>query len=91
VLRLIASPDRGAGSVLIHQDARLYAGRFDGEQRARLEVAAGRRLYVHLARGSAEVNAAMLQTGDALMLTDTGALQIQQGSAAELLVFDLPA
>src|SRR2546423_8628204 len=28
-LRLIASPDRADGSVLIHQDARVYAGLFD--------------------------------------------------------------
>jgi hypothetical protein len=89
-LRLIASPDRSAGSVLIHQDARVFAGRFDGEQRGQLELAAGRRVYVHVARGLAEVNGAVLQTGDALLLTDSGALQVERGSAAELLVFDLP-
>ena len=32
-LRLIASPDRAQGSVLIHQDARVYAGLFDGERK----------------------------------------------------------
>jgi redox-sensitive bicupin YhaK (pirin superfamily) len=90
-LRLIASPDRSAGSVLIHQDVRVYAGRFEGEQHAELEVAAGRRLYAHVARGSAAINAVALQTGDALLLTDTQALQVHRGTAAELLVFDLPA
>jgi hypothetical protein len=89
-LCLIASSDRSAGSVLIHQDARLYAGRCDGEQRVQLEVASGRRLYVHMARGSAEVNATALQTGDALLLTDTSGLEVQRGAAAELLIFDLP-
>jgi hypothetical protein len=43
-----------------------------------------------VARGLAEVNGAVLQTGDALLLTDSGALQVERGSAAELLVFDLP-
>ena len=38
-LRLIASPDRAEGSVFIHQDARVYAGLFDGEERATLTVA----------------------------------------------------
>ena len=37
-LRLIASPDRADGSVLIHQDARVYAGLFDGTESARLEI-----------------------------------------------------
>jgi len=89
-LRLIASPDRGADSVLIHQDARVYAGRFDGEQQARLEVAPGRRVYAHVARGSAEVNETTLQTGDALLLTDIREIEVRRGTAAELLVFDLP-
>ena len=33
-LRLIASPDGADGSVTIHQDARVYAGLFDGAERA---------------------------------------------------------
>jgi redox-sensitive bicupin YhaK (pirin superfamily) len=40
-LRLIASPDGAEGAVRIHQDARVYAGRFDGAERARHELAAG--------------------------------------------------
>jgi redox-sensitive bicupin YhaK (pirin superfamily) len=40
-LRLIASPDGAEGAVRIHQDARVYAGRFDGGERARHELAAG--------------------------------------------------
>jgi len=33
-LRIIASPDQADGSVLIHQDARVYAGLFDGDESA---------------------------------------------------------
>jgi redox-sensitive bicupin YhaK (pirin superfamily) len=90
-LRLIASPDRTAGSVLIHQDARVYAGLFDGEETAKLEVAPGRRVYLHVARGQIDVNGAALSGGDALKLTDTGAVAVRDGRHAELLLFDLPA
>src|ERR1700719_1145156 len=48
-LRLIASPDRAQGSVLIHQDARVFAGLFDGSESASLDVESGRRIYVHIA------------------------------------------
>jgi len=89
-LRLIASPDAADGSVLIHQDARVYAGLFDGGERATLEVAAGRLLYVHVARGRITANGELLQAGDALKLTDATRLDLQQGSDAEVLVFDLP-
>jgi redox-sensitive bicupin YhaK (pirin superfamily) len=89
-LRLIASPDRAEGSVLIHQDARVYAGLFDAGESAQLGVAGNRRVYVHVARGSVNANGTKLDAGDALKLTDTPELTLQNGSAAEVLVFDLP-
>jgi redox-sensitive bicupin YhaK (pirin superfamily) len=89
-LRLIASPDRAEGSVLIRQDARVYAGLFDGNESAELIVATGRRAYVHVARGTVTANGAALQAGDALKLIDAGKLTLGQGRDAEVLVFDLP-
>ncbi len=90
-LRLIASPDRADGSVLIHQDARVYAGLFDDTEAADLALGAGRKLYVHVARGEVQVNGTSLASGDALELTDTRALRLEQGKKAEVLVFDLVA
>jgi redox-sensitive bicupin YhaK (pirin superfamily) len=74
-----------------HQDARLYAGLFDGPENAALELAAGRLIYVHLARGRLEANGVALQAGDALRVTEGGVLSLDRGQAAEVLVFDLPA
>ncbi len=89
-LRLIVSPDRGDGSVLIHQDARVYAGLFTGAEAAVLEVKPGRRIYVHVARGSISGNGTKLTAGDALKLTDVTKLTLTAGTDAEVLVFDLP-
>lgn len=89
-LRLIASPDAADGSVLIHQDARLYAGLLDGAESARLALAAGRRAYVHVARGALQVNGVALGAGDALKLAATSELRLDHGRDAEVLVFDLP-
>jgi redox-sensitive bicupin YhaK (pirin superfamily) len=89
-LRLIASPDRASGSLLIHQDARVYAGLFDGDESARIELPKGRQVYVHLARGTLQANDTALTAGDALKLTDTDTLQLKAGHDAEVLVFDLP-
>jgi len=90
-LRLIASRDQADGSVRVHQDVRIYAGLFDGNESARLEVAAGRQLYVHLATGQLQVNGETLQAGDALKLSGVETLELAQGENAEVLVFDLPA
>jgi redox-sensitive bicupin YhaK (pirin superfamily) len=89
-LRIIASPDQADGSVLIHQDARVYAGLFDGEETATLNVEPGRTLYVHVARGAVTANGTVLNGGDAVTLTDTEKLELNRGQQAEVLVFDLP-
>jgi redox-sensitive bicupin YhaK (pirin superfamily) len=89
-LRLIASPDRADGSVRVHQDVRVYAALLDGTEQAGLDVAPGRRLYVHVARGRLTANEVALEAGDALKLGDTTRLELRDGRDAEVLVFDLP-
>ena len=89
-LRLIVSPNAADGALLIHQDAKVYAGLFEGDERATLTVQAGRKIYVHVARGSITANGAALGTGDALKITDGTELVLEKGDNAEVLVFDLP-
>ncbi len=90
-LRLIASLDQAEGSVLIHQDARVYAGLFTGDEVAELAIEAGRRAYVHVARGTVTVNGMALQAGDALKMSGGNTLSVLHGRDAELLAFDLPS
>ncbi|MEP7242494.1 MAG: pirin family protein [Gammaproteobacteria bacterium] len=89
-LRLIASPDRAEGSVLIQQDARVYAGLFDGAETAKLEIAPRRRVYAHVARGQVTANGVALNAGDALKMTSGGEFTLQGGLESEVIVFDLP-
>ncbi|HYF58854.1 MAG TPA: pirin family protein [Burkholderiaceae bacterium] len=89
-LRLVASPDGADGSVTIHQQARMYAGLFDGDERASLELAPGRQAYVHVARGAATVNGRALGAGDAATIADEPGVSIERGESAEVIVFDLP-
>lgn len=88
-LRLVASPDGAQGSVLVHADARLYAGLFDADESATLALKPGRKTYVHLVRGQLDVNGQLLQSGDALALQSEDRLTLTQGRDAEVLVFDL--
>jgi redox-sensitive bicupin YhaK (pirin superfamily) len=91
VLRLVASEDGADGSVHIHQGVRIYAGLFDGSERAELALAAKRRAYVHLARGSLKLNGVALTAGDGVKVSDVSNLTLSDGRAAEVLVFDLPS
>jgi quercetin 2,3-dioxygenase len=89
-LRLIASPDARDGSVTIHQDARVYAGLFDGAERAEHTVAPGRRSYVHVVRGDIMVNGEALRSGDAARIEDAPSVVLERAKSAEVLLFDLP-
>jgi hypothetical protein len=89
-LRLIASPNGDAGSVRIQQDAAIYAGLFDDQERATHALAAGRRAYVQVARGRLCANGQVLDAGDALEVEGEAEVVLERGEGAEVLLFDLP-
>jgi hypothetical protein len=91
VLRLVASPDAAQGSVLIHADARLYSGLFDGAQSATLALDPARKAYVQVLRGTIQANGHALATGDAALLSGESQLALNEAHDAEVLVFDLCA
>jgi redox-sensitive bicupin YhaK (pirin superfamily) len=90
-LRLVASPDAALGSVLIHADAKLYSGLFDGAQSAALALDPARKAYVQVLRGSISANGQALVTGDAALLSGESQLTLTEAHDAEVLVFDLSA
>ena len=89
-LRLIASPDGQDGSVTIHQDAYLYASLLDGDDGVVHALAQGRNAYVHVVRGSVNVNGQALTSGDAAKFTGETSIELAQAKDAEILLFDLP-
>ena len=88
-LRLIISPDGRDGSLRIQQDTGVYAGLFDGDESATLTLDKDRYAYVHVARGSVELNGVKLEAGDGVRLRKPETLQLTGGKGAEVLVFDL--
>ncbi|WP_277187252.1 pirin family protein [Caballeronia sp. BR00000012568055] len=88
-LRVIASPQGDDGSIKIGADARIFAGLFDGDERAQFDVPAGRRVYVHVARGAVSVNGEALSAGDAAKIEDVSTVTLEKGENAEVILFDL--
>lgn len=74
---------------LIHQDAKMYAGRLS-RQTLHKKLNPKRRAYLHVALGSLSVGDVLLQAGDALMVTAENELTIEVADQAEVLFFDLP-
>ena len=88
-LHLVLSPGGAKGSMSLFQDARVYAGLFDGSKQATLELESRRYAYVHVARGSLQVNGLPLDEGDGVRVRDEQRLDFAAGRSAEVLVFDL--
>jgi redox-sensitive bicupin YhaK (pirin superfamily) len=89
-LALLAAPAGEGAAVVLHQDARVYAGLFHEGESASLAVADGRRIYVHVALGAVEVNGIPLKAGDAAKVEGEREIHLANGHDAEVLVFDLP-
>ena len=90
-LRLVASNDGAEGSVTVHADAKIYAGLLDGRETATLALNSARKTYVHLVRGSLQLNHHPLVAGDAALLVLESELNLGHCVDAEVLVFDLAA
>ena len=88
-LRLIASSDAREGSVLIHQDASVYAALLDGAERIEHKLDRARKAYLHVARGKLTANGQALEAGDALKATGVVEIVLENGEQAEIILFDL--
>jgi redox-sensitive bicupin YhaK (pirin superfamily) len=88
-LRLLASPDGHDGSLTIHQNARVYAARLNGNEVTHT-LAPGRRAWLQVARGAVKLNGTTLQAGDGAGIENEPTLSLTAEGSAEVLLFDLP-
>jgi redox-sensitive bicupin YhaK (pirin superfamily) len=88
-LRLVASPDGRDGSVSVHQDASVYAGLLEPGERAAHQIRPGRHSWVHVARGSIDLNGQTLREGDGAAVSDEERLDLTAKDNSEVLLFDL--
>jgi len=88
-LRLVASPDAEGGSLLIHQDARIFLSRLNRGERVTHGLHDGRHAWVQVLRGSIDLNGELLETSDGAAISDELELQIVATSDAEVMLFDL--
>lgn len=89
-MTLVVSGDGRAGSIKIRQDADIWIGRFSDAKAFDFSVQPGRGVYLHVVRGSVEVAAESLQSGDAFMTDEPSQLKIRGITAStEVLLFDL--
>jgi len=88
-LRLVASRDAAEGSLLIHQDARIFLASIDVGQLVTHELDAGRHAWLQVLRGKVTLNGHDLNTSDGAAVSDETKLAIDATDNAEVMLFDL--
>jgi len=90
-LRLIASRSGRDGSVIIHQDADIFAALLARGEAVSHRVKPGRAAWVQVARGAIVLNDTRLEEGDGASIDDATRLNIVGEGDAEVLLFDVAA
>jgi len=88
-LLLVGSHDGRDGSVTVHQNVAIFAGRLAAGARVEHAQSAGRHAWLQVARGDARVNGQRVSAGDGLAASDEDRLAITAEGDCELLLFDL--
>jgi redox-sensitive bicupin YhaK (pirin superfamily) len=88
-LCLVASRDQAAGSLLIHQDARIYVSRLDEGTSLTHKIDHERHIWLQVLRGKLQAFGETLSTGDGLAVSAEKSLTILADTAAEIMLFDL--
>lgn len=86
----VISPDGAEGTLSIRQDARMLAGKFDEDAEAQLPLEPGRKYWLQVAQGIAEINGEKASAGDGFAIQKEDLLTVKAVTEAEILVFDLP-
>lgn len=90
-LNLLVSADGAEGSLVMKQDARLWATRLAAGKSVIVERSANKKYWVQIARGTLQINGRELTAGDAFASdAESAPLTLQAITAAEALVFELP-
>lgn len=88
-LRLIASRDGRDDSLVIHQDAAVYASILSAGRTLSHALAAGRGAWVQVVAGALAVNGQILSAGDGVAIENEATVTLASENGAEIVLFDL--
>ncbi len=87
-LKLVVSPDGQEDSLKIHQDAKIYLGRFKEAEEVKLSLA-NRNVWIQMVKGKVTVNGVHLGQGDGVSISSEKTAAIEAEGNTEFLLFDL--
>lgn len=88
--RVVISPNGESGSLTIKQAARMLVGQFEEGQSGEFQMQKGRKYWLQIAQGIAELNGGKASAGDGFAIEDEESIVIEAVTDVEVLLFDLP-
>jgi redox-sensitive bicupin YhaK (pirin superfamily) len=90
-LLLVGSSDGRDGSVVVHQNVKIFAALLSSGEQVTCELQSGRKGWLQIIRGASTMNGHDLSAGDGAAVTGEPALSVTaKADDTEILVFDLP-
>ncbi|MDE2423564.1 MAG: pirin family protein [Betaproteobacteria bacterium] len=87
---LLASRHGEEGSVIIHQDIKLFRSKLSAGSKLHHELNPARKAYLHVIDGHLDINNHPLQSGDAMKVEGENQLILQAKTDSQCILFDLP-
>jgi hypothetical protein len=89
ILRLMASPDGGGGSLRLHGDVRIYSSLLDPGHHAIHELTPGRGAWLHVVKGRVQLFEHGLGAGDGASFEGEAAVSLTALESSEILLIDM--
>lgn len=87
--QVVASPVAEDGSLLIHQDAKIYLADLSSGAELSYPLRADRHAWLQVLRGAVSLNGQQLQTSDAAAVSEESSLRLTSETGTEVMLFDL--
>ncbi|MBK9293009.1 MAG: pirin family protein [Oligoflexia bacterium] len=88
--KLVASQTGEENSVTVHQDIKLYIGKFNQNYLKTIELKQNRNAWIQLIEGNLKVGEVHLESGDGLAISQENILKLFAQADSHFLFFDLP-
>ncbi|HEY1170751.1 MAG TPA: pirin family protein [Verrucomicrobiae bacterium] len=85
----VAAKEPGEGTLKIHQDVTLSAGKLTPDKSLSYTLATGRHAWVQVVEGPVTLNGVTLESGDGAAVSDEQQLSFSTSDKGHLLLFDL--
>ncbi len=87
-LLLVASPEAD-GSLMIHQDARIFLSSLRSDEQLSHVLQPGRHAWVQVLRGAVNINGQRLAESDGAAVSDESSVTVRAAEPSEVMLFDL--